>query len=446
MKYSDYIDFDNYLPNIDFNQVIDETTEEGIQNYYSLLKNEYLQVLLGKKDSEKTFQGDWNDHHCYNNCEVICKVTNFCNQNCIYCFDKKNQQKPRMVLSKERILRLLRLLNEEGYSKIEWTWHGGEFLTVDKQWFDDVCLEMYKYAIKEDIELIFNAQSNGTLLDDEWKYLLDKYNVPIGTSYDWSGQQCRGYELSQEKLSNFYFIISVITKQNVKNLIADSKKASNNGVPFSFNAVFGTTNNPLEKFLDIDEFIQEYKKYLEFFIYDNNPRVPERSALAYIRRALNRSAEICNLDNCLYSNRICINADGELYRCDDTSIEEMHVCNIDELNSIKDFFNGDKSLKLQQLKQTQIQNQCLNCDYLPVCGQGCLNCSLKESKGLKPYSAQCKFWKAIVPYIYDKLGNLTPKEFVKLNPTLKQYLIQQLYMPAYLKEELQKDYVKYSNI
>ena len=58
MKYSDYIDFDNYLPNIDFNQVIDETTEEGIQNYYSLLKNEYLQVLLGKKDSEKTFQGD----------------------------------------------------------------------------------------------------------------------------------------------------------------------------------------------------------------------------------------------------------------------------------------------------------------------------------------------------------------------------------------------------
>ena len=56
MKYSDYINFDNYLPNINFNQIIDETTEEGIQNYYSLLKNEYLQALLKKMIRKRHFK------------------------------------------------------------------------------------------------------------------------------------------------------------------------------------------------------------------------------------------------------------------------------------------------------------------------------------------------------------------------------------------------------
>ena len=441
MNYKEYIEFDSNFPNISLNTVIDETTEEGIIEYYTLLTEEYKKAIHNKDFCEID-----NCNDSFSNCEVICKLTNICNQKCTYCFDKENQKKPRTVLSKEKIMKLLRLLKEENFTEIEWTWHGGEFLTVDKKWFDDVCFEMFKYAVKENLTLKFNGQSNGTLLDQEWKDILDKYNIPLGTSYDWSGQSVRGYQLPKKQLTDFYFIISVVTKKNVKNLISDFLTASKNEVPFSFNFVFGNKDHALEDFLDVDELIKEYKKYLNFFFYYNAPMIPERSALAYIRRALNRPAEVCNLDNCLYSNRICFNSDGKLYKCDDVSIEEMYICDIDEISNINEFFNNDKIEKLLALKQLQISNYCKECVYLPICGQGCLNCSFKESEGTKPYSAHCKFFKAIVPYIYEKLGNLKPEEFVKLNPTIKQYLIQQLYLPAYLKEELKKEYEQCNNI
>ncbi len=341
-------------------------------------------------------------------------------------------------------MKLLDLLRKDNFTSINWIWHGGECLSVDKKWFDDVCFSMQKYAIKYNIDLIFSAQSNGTLLDDEWRELFNKYNIPLGVSYDWSAQSNRGYELTDFK--DFYFIISVITNKNIKNLIQDFKTAETKKTSISYNFVFPTKEyNNSEELLDINTTITEYKKYFDFFINYKNSVIEERSVITLAAAALNKDIGLCNLHNCLLSDRICINSDGTLWRCDDTNVKEMRICHINDINNISEFFNHKQSNKLKLMKQEQINNYCLNCDLLPVCGQGCMHTSLTESQGIKPYSFQCEFTKEMFPYIYEKLGNLTPKEMVNLNPYLKCSLIKQLYLPAYLKEEL-KNYYGNDNI
>ena len=445
MKYNDYVEFDNILPEISFNKVVDETTKEGIAEYYSLLKNEYLTAVLNPEAANKELL-ECNNKPNFAECEIICKVTNFCNQRCKYCFDKNNQAKPKIVLSKEKIMKLLKLLHKKGFHRIEWVWHGGECLSVDKKWFDEICFEMWKYSKENNFEIIFNAQTNGTLLDDEWIFILDKYNIPVGTSYDWSGQSNRGYELSKEKLSKFYLIISVITEENVKNLINDFKIASKNKVPFSFNFVFGNSEHQTEDFLNTTNLISEYKKYLDYFLYNNDSMITERSVVAVINKILNGPADVCNLGNCLLSNRICINSDGKLYKCDDTNIQEMYICDIEEIEDIDEFFYNPKIHQLLNIKKKQFKEKCLYCEFSSICCKGCINCTFRESKGEEPYSVYCHFIKEIGPYIYEKLGNLTPEEFVKLNPIVKQQLIEKLYLPAYIKEEIQKAYDEYYNI
>ena len=430
MNFKEYLDFDENLPNIDLNKVVDETTPLGIESYYNTLMDEYIKLKNNIQDTPKV---------CFKKgCEIICKVTNYCNQNCSYCFDLENRKRGKEVLSKERILKLLILLLEDGFIDIEWIWHGGECLSVNKEWLDDVCFCMEKEVIKYKAELTFSIQSNATLLDDEWIKIIDKYNMGLGSSYDWSAQSQRGYSLSEYALSKINYFITVVTNKNINTLIEDYENAKKMEVPFSFNFVFGAQGHKTNDFLSLDKMIPAYKKYFDYFLYDQSPQIIERSASAYIGRVIGREAEVCHLGNCLNSNRICINSNGDLLICDTTSIKEIHICSIDEINSISEFFSHPNRIKLINLKEKQINDNCLNCDLLQACGQGCLHCTISESNGIKPYSYQCTFFKAIAPYIYEKIGNLTPEEFVKLNPSVKQYLIQHRYLPAYKKEELKE--------
>ena len=84
--------------------------------------------------------------------------------------------------------------------------------------------------------------------------------------------------------------------------------------------------------------------------------------------------------------------------------------------------------------------QCLNCPYRTVaCGGGCYVRSLKESNLERPYSFNCKLLKEVIPPLYDQLYNLSPEKFVLLNPNVRRLLVENTYIPAYMKEMFVKE-------
>ena len=435
MNYNDYINFDDYLPNITINEIFDETTEKGVEKYYDKIVDAY-------KTTPRVIQyinPEDNSH-----CEVLCKVTSFCNQNCIYCFDVNNDHKKHNTLTKEQIVKLFDLLSNK-HHEISWIWHGGECLSVDIDWFDDVMLTLQKIAYVKRTEVNFTIQTNLSLINEKWIKLLDKYNISIGVSYDWTAQKIRGYSLTREQRDLFNYSICVVTKYNINDLIKIyQQNKDENKTCFSFNFIFANHGKSPDYYLDIHEGISKFKDFIEFYLYDQS-NITERTTISLIELVLNRNASVCNLGNCILTNRVCINSDGTLWICDNTNFKELYICDLADINSIDEFYHHPNRENIKKFREAQTKPECDTCNIRDICGKGCIHCTLFESGGKEPYSMNCELLKQLVPFLYEKLGNLTPADFMKLNPIVKKKLIEGMYLPAYKKEEL-KEYYENNNI
>lgn len=422
LNYKDYINSEKNFDGYQIDKIFDETTIEGIQEYYDYLTPYFRREKPITPEDEEL-----------DSVEIICKLTSACNQRCAYCFDKNNNMNPvTTTLTKEQIMLFFEKLCRTNHL-IAWTWHGGECFLADRNWFDDVCLSMEQLAYKMNCEVKFYAQTNGTLLNEEWFKIIDKYDIKIGVSYDWTSQFVRGYELDKNTLNKTPGSICVINKYNIKDLIKIYQKSIKEDVGISFNFVFPDKNHSLEEYINTQEAIYEYKKYLDYFLFNPAATKTERSAEAYVIRALGKSSLVCNLSNCFTQNRIGLNSDGTLWMCDDTNYLDMYICTIQDFTSSQEFKQHPRYKRLALMKDAQYAS-CGNCLFDKVCGRGCFHCSYTESNATKPYSFNCDFVKAIYPYIYQKIGNLTPNEFMKISPILKTILIKNFYYPAYLKE------------
>ena len=117
--------------------------------------------------------------------QLIVKLTNSCNLCCSYCSEGNQIQK--FALNKTLLFKLIddvpALMDLKKHKNIDFLWHGGEPLTYPKK---DLC-DVMDYAL-EKLALRYNvkflAQTNLTLLDDEWLAIIKKYNIGIGVSLD----------------------------------------------------------------------------------------------------------------------------------------------------------------------------------------------------------------------------------------------------------------------
>ena len=435
MNYNEYIEFDNLLPNIKVDTIFDETTLKGIEKYYDTITELY-------KNTPRVIENINTEDSSH--CEVLCKITSYCNQNCAYCFDVNNNHAKHNTLTKDQIIKLFDLLSDK-HQNISWVWHGGECLSVDIDWFDDVMLSLQKIAYTKRTDVLFTIQTNFTLINDKWIKLLDKYNISIGISYDWTAQKIRGYDLTNEKKKMFNYSICVITKHNINDLIKIyEQNIAENKSCISYNFIFANKGKSPDYYLDIDDAIIKFKDFINFYLYSQS-NVMERTTLSLIQLALNKNYSVCNLSNCIETNRVCINSDGTLWICDNTNFKELYICDLADISSIDEFYKHPNRLNIKKIRELQTKPECKNCNLKEICEKGCIHCTLFESNGKEPYSMYCEFLKQLIPYLYEKLGNLTPEDFMVLNPTVKKTLIEDMYLPAYKKEEL-KDYYENHNI
>ncbi|AKP35151.1 cyclophane-forming radical SAM/SPASM peptide maturase XyeB [Yersinia aleksiciae] len=123
--------------------------------------------------------------------EIILKISERCNINCDYCYvyNKGNtiaDNSPARI-SNKNILQLVgflqRACREYSIGTLQIDLHGGEPLLMKKENFASMC-ELLMMADYCGSNINLALQTNGTLVDDEWISLFEKYSIHVSISID----------------------------------------------------------------------------------------------------------------------------------------------------------------------------------------------------------------------------------------------------------------------
>ena len=116
---------------------------------------------------------------------IIFRMTNACNLNCKYCYDKGNhttvsQENEEFSLMIHNIIKNINKIWKNKDSSAEIIFHGGEPLIISVQNYKRLLdnIKMLYPKVK------FSIQTNATLINQEYINLFKNYNVHIGISLD----------------------------------------------------------------------------------------------------------------------------------------------------------------------------------------------------------------------------------------------------------------------
>ncbi len=380
---------------------------------------------------------------------ILYKTTRKCNANCIYCFDKVNQfahsQNLNKVMPIEDFKKMFRYICDHwGETDMEWCWHGGEPLMAGYEWFNEALFYMHVETLKHRIHIQHGMQTNGTLFDKKWQQLFDKYNVAYSISSDGMfTEQTRGYpEVQSTDYVGAAFKLGVITPlsshyfiQNYEHVKKDPQVEY-----FTQNWVFPNEGyTPIDIWgseEEIDAAIDRYIEFVNYWLYDTNHPLKDRNILDFIRVSLGVRPSTCSFINCFSSDLVCISPEGGVYKCDEIDNDDFYLGQYWEFDTYDDILNCPKLLEHIEKRSKWKTTYCKDCDFVKACGQGCWARASRESNGEHPYSFMCKLSKRLIPVLFEKLNDLTPEEFAKLNPHVKSQLVQCIYIPSSIKEEV----------
>ena len=155
-----------------------------------------------------------------NNPTIILRMTNSCNLNCSYCYDKNNHINPQKENIKflnnmntlvDNIKKIL--VNKNCRDKI--IFHGGEPLLIDAKNYENLILKLIQF----NPYIRFSIQTNGTLLTKEHINVFKKYNVSIGISLDGYNEEMNKYRIYSNGKNSFKIImkkIEILKNEKVK--------------------------------------------------------------------------------------------------------------------------------------------------------------------------------------------------------------------------------------
>jgi radical SAM protein with 4Fe4S-binding SPASM domain len=333
--------------------------------------------------------------------------TTQCNARCFYCFaheDTKTNRKMTIQTADEVLQYIYSQVKPN--DEVVFRWFGGEpLMAVD---IIDYIIDNFNKHFQNTVKYYSIITSNISLLNDELilkainKWNLRKIQIPLD-----------GFQSEHDKRKNYY----QKDKNQYQLLLSNVEKLLEKGIYTIIRLNLDHQNvrnldnllNDLEKFKDYNHFffhtitlhtpantnnLENYVRYSDFeefysYVYG---QLTERGFLKNINRILpRRTMSVCTA---MLNNFVLINADGNLFRCD----QEVH----NQENSVGNCKIGIiHNNNLLKWIDTDVEEECKKCEFLPVCQGGCKFYRFRNTSNLKP----CVVYK----YISNTLMNLVYK-------------------------------------
>jgi len=122
--------------------------------------------------------------------EFIIKLTSRCNIRCRYCYwfeDPEVLKQPKRMSEKvwrHFVERLAEHIERFQLERVDIALHGGEPALFPSYEADELCRAILKVAEANGCRIQLSMQSNGLLLDNDWRDLIQRHSIQMGVSLD----------------------------------------------------------------------------------------------------------------------------------------------------------------------------------------------------------------------------------------------------------------------
>ena len=371
-----------------------------------------------------------------------------CNLNCSYCYylekQKLYENRKSFQMSDEVLERYIEnYINAQPVPEVLFTWHGGETLLRDINFYHKVIELQQRYGRGRRIDN--SLQTNGVLLDDEWCRFFKANNFLIGISID-GDEHChnvyrknkggqgtfkqvmKGIELLQ-KHNIEYNTLSVINDYNVNYPLETYrflKQIGSRYMQFTPIVERFTQSRPdglsLMSAGDSDDaelapWTVNSIEFGKFYISIFDEWVRRDVAQYYVQLfdatlagIVGQSPGVCIFgETCGHAAAMEFN--GDVYACDHFVFPEHKLGNI-LTHSVYEMMFSDKQLKFGADKQDNLPSQCFSCEYLKLCNGECPKNRISKTANDEPnlnylcagYKAYFKHVKPYMEYMAEQLS------------------------------------------
>lgn len=372
--------------------------------------------------------------------DFIVKVVSRCNLNCSYCYmynmgDTTYRGQPKFM-SLEIIEALAQKLKTHclanNTNSISIVFHGGEPLLADKSFYRGA-ISIFKASLSE-IEISFQLQSNGTLIDKEWINLFNELNIQVGISIDGPESFQNEFRVYHNKKGSYKDVIrgikirdkysvggfiSVINtdippKELYDFFVSLNAKTINILLPDNHhdNLPKGKLGNSLNTDTKYGDWLIEL---YNFWSNHNNilrPNIPFFENIMHLILGRVTGDELIGRKK---NGAITIETNGDI-----EVVDPLRICGNgftrNKLNVLRDEISAIESVELFQEyyhSHSRLCDKCVKCPILNVCGGGYLGHRFSLKNRFDNPSIYCSDLMKLIVYIQNDIIERLPKEVLR---------------------------------
>lgn len=369
----------------------------------------------------------------YKHISVLIMPTDFCNMNCVYCFNGRKTCEEKNIMSDSTLEKIFEI-TIPFYSEVAFIWHGGEPLSLGKAFYEKA-IALQRKINKNNIPINNTIQTNLTLLDEEFADFLVKNNFHIGSSYDGitndktrhnTAQIMKGHEILKKSGGRNGFIC-VVQKENIDCLIEDYEWFKSHKINYNLNQYLTSEAENDELWVPAGEYIQKMCAFFDYWMLDTDCNIKVSYFERFLQYILLKEKELCCYNSCM-GKHIGVHYDGRIFGCNRDFPEELCFGNVHEYTDIRQCFESQGFNRLLD-KAIKRRNKCKeNCELYDFCVGGCNSVALAGGNIELQNEYVCDTLKGVYHYIEKRVQeimcNVTVMEKEKLNPHLLRYINQ----------------------
>ena len=337
---------------------------------------------------------------------AIVIATNACNLRCSYCYHA-DYGYSNEYLDISRFKHFLEIVFRSGVQELSIVWHGGEPLILPKEYYKKVLEAERNYAGRMRIEN--EMQTNGTLLTPEYCDFLVENNFRMSFSYDGNSHlknrgsadaTLRSMDLVRKRTGSVN-AIKVVTKQEVRNLIAIYLHFSKLGINLKLLPVYPCRKVDCDLLVDPDQYADGLFELIEYIALEPKQAILVDPLEEYRSMISGGPFRQCTHAGCLYSF-ICLYPNGDLFPCARLAGLVPSAANVCNLNSIDEYYHSDVFTEVVE-KAIKRRIACRDrCDLYEYCLGGCqFEFETSEQTGIG-YSFDCRVLRRLMHRILSK--------------------------------------------
>lgn len=363
-------------------------------------------------------------------------VTNACNMDCVYCQANNGLEKPKDFMSIDIAEKAVNLALSSPSANMTFEFQGGEPLMNFP-----VIKHIVEYTEKNKKGKLINYTivTNLTLLTDEMIQFFKEYNISISTSLD--GNEIlhnlnRTYKDKKGTFSDVIKSVDILRKHKInigaiqtttRNSLPLYKEIINTYKELGFSSIFIRPLTPLgcayRKWSNIgytpDEFIQFYRKSLEYIIFLNKSGyfMSEGHASIFLSKIIhNFPINYMELRSPCGAavGEMAYYPNGDVFTCDEGRMlyemgdDSFKLGNVNE-NSYYDMIHSNTYCAVCKASILESLPNCCDCVYQPYCGVcPVINLAIEHDVISKaPNNYRCKIYSGMLDTIFELLQNET---------------------------------------